>query len=130
MREELRAHVRLDGGGGHEPLEAQEEPPLDHDEDDGIDATKTSANSGEGSEEQGVGGGDGAFVIRFGPSTTGRTCGGIGGDTNDTMLGSSDGLGLRQRKGKESKTVEKGWTESCYEDELEEKLRNVDPLGE
>jgi hypothetical protein len=44
---------------------------------------------------------------------------------------SSNGFGLRQRKGKESpKIIKSEWTESAFEDEQEEILRKVDPLGE
>lgn len=103
VREELRAHAIL---------ECSEEPVL------GDEDTKPEKDSINHEEV-------GSFVLHFGgmPSKKAE-------HENNTVLESSDGYGLRQRKGKESKTIEKEWTEITFKDEQEEKLRKVDPLGE
>lgn len=104
VREELRAHAVID---------CKNEPILDDEDEHEDPKAQKNIDIGEDS-----------YVLRYGDSSNKKN------DVNTADVKISNESGLRQRKGKDPKTEEKKWSETVYVDEEEDKLRNVDPLGE
>lgn len=106
VREELRAHAVID---------CKNEPILDDEDEHEDPKAQKNIDIGEDS-----------YVLRWydGDSSNKKI------DENTADVKISNEFGLRQRKGKDQKTKEKEWSETVYFDEEEDKLRNVDPLGE